>query len=70
MAIAKLQNTAIGIREKILEKYVHKTWFIFGWYEQVSATHIKNDLVINTAEDYDKIYLNGQELEFKKNNGN
>lgn len=47
-------------REHVLEKYVYKTWWIFSWYERVSAEHIANDIVIETDKPIRQIIVNGE----------
>lgn len=46
--------------EHILEKYVYKTWWIFGWYVKISADHIADDIVIETDRKIRQIVFNGK----------
>lgn len=61
--MAQLQSQPIvrGIEIK-LEKYVYKTWWIFGWYEKVSSTHLENIIVIDTDRPISKIVFNGKDI--------
>lgn len=39
---------------------------IISWWSKIREEAIGKDLMIGTAEKYDRIYLNGRELIFKK----
>lgn len=63
MAQAKLkEGTVVEMEETNKVVYEKKSWLIFSWYVKVYAEKIGKDLVINTVEEYDKIFINGKEV--------
>jgi len=62
MAINKQEITQVDVREKILERYVEKSYLCFNWQVVISRTTIGKKLLINTTEEYEEIYLNGKLL--------
>ena len=62
MAINKQEITQVDVREKILERYVEKSFLFFNWQVVLSSTTIGKKLLINTVEEYEGIYLNGKLL--------
>ena len=62
MAINKQEMTQVDVREKILERYVEKSYLCFNWQVVLSSTTIGKKLLINTVEEYEEIYLNGKLL--------
>jgi len=62
MATNKQEITQVDVREKILERYVEKSFLFFNWQVVLSSTTIGKKLLINTVEEYEGIYLNGKLL--------
>jgi hypothetical protein len=58
----QLARTYLGRAVDYKEIYVRKHFAIFSWWEKIIAKEIGKDLIIETAENYDKIFLNGKEL--------
>ena len=62
MATNNQENTQVDVREKILERYVEKSFLFFNWQVILSSTTIGKKLLINTVEEYEGVYLNGKLL--------
>ncbi len=58
MATAIKNITQVGISEKQRVVYEYKTWLIFGWWVKISTEKIKNDLFVNTTEDFEEVIIN------------
>lgn len=69
MALSSREKTLIGIDEKEKVTYEKKSWLIFSWWVKVKAESIGKDLVIETQEKYNKIFLNGHEVLSEKRIG-
>jgi len=57
------KNTQIEVIESNLVKYKKQSFLFFSWYVKVSATKIRNDIVIETNDEIENIYFNGKLLE-------
>jgi len=68
MATIKQEITQVDGREKILERYVEKSFLFFNWQVILSSTTIGKKLLINTVEEYEGIYLNGKLLTLQDTN--
>lgn len=55
-------KTQVAVSETIREEYIIKTFWIFSWHETIKSDSIRKDLVIETEENYDKIFINGVEI--------
>lgn len=64
MATARNQTiTVIEESEDYRVELRRKSWLIFSWWETVKVDKINGkSLHINTLEEYDEIYLNGNPL--------
>ena len=69
MAESKIENTLIVKKETYKEIHQRRGLFIFSWWVKIKSDSISKDLIIETAEKYDSIILNGRELVFKEDKG-
>ena len=65
MTTNKQEMTQVEVREQILERYVEKSFLFFNWQVVLSSTSIGKKLLINTAEEYEGVYINGKLLNLK-----
>jgi hypothetical protein len=58
----QIELTQVLLKENFEVTYQKKSSSIFSWLVKIKEQSIGKDLVINTAEKYDRIILNGVEL--------
>ena len=57
---------AVALSENQRITYEKRSWFIFSWYAKVKLESLGKDLVIQVPEEFDKIFVNGGEVNWKK----
>lgn len=63
MATIKTQEkTVVGINERVKCTYEIRNFLIFTWWAKVKTESLGKDLVIDTMEKYDKVYINDTEV--------
>lgn len=67
MAYAKIETTKIDVVENIKIVYAKRRWHFLNWWVKERCECIGKDLVIKTAEKYDRIFFNGEKLKYHTN---
>lgn len=64
MNVKHIEKTVVGMDENFLTQYEKKSFLgIITWWSVVKSTSMGKDLIISTEEKYDRIILNGKELQ-------
>jgi len=60
METKPLEKTDVKLVEVKREEYRRRGFPpLISWWSKVASTHIGKELIINTLENYDNIYING-----------
>lgn len=55
------QNPLIRVVETSAVDYKKKSFLFFSWKVKVSSTKLRKDIVIQTNDEFDSVFINGKE---------